>query len=101
MEWYAVVEGLAIAIGLVGIVCFGKYLSDNFFLPREIVTAMTVFDEKSRENADILLHILKKGIWRMADRRICVLVAERYSDDTELLDMIISSGAEYVIVKEI
>ena len=99
MEWIRVIEATAIFIGFFGLFCMGKYLADTFFLPREIVTAVTVFDDESRDNIDILLRILNKGIWRVADRRICVLVSERYFGDTELLDMIILSGAEYVIVK--
>ena len=101
MEWIDIVEAIALAIGLFGIFCFGKYLSDTFFLPHQIITSVLILDDESRENADILIHILKKGMWRMADRRICVMVAERYSNDTDLLDMIIESGASYVIVKEI
>lgn len=100
MNAVQIVEIIAVSVGLFGLYCLGKYLSDTFFLPREIVTAMTVFDDESRKNADILIHILKKGMWRMADRRMCVLVSERYSADRELLDMIISSGAEYCIVKD-
>ena len=101
MEWIQIVEVIAVSIGLLGIFCFGKYIADTFFLPRQIRTAVAVFDDESKENADILIHILKKGIWRMADRRICVLISERYADDAELMDMIVSSGAEYCIVKEI
>ena len=85
MEWVKIVEAIALMIGLCGLFCMGRYLSDTFFLPREIVTSATVFDDEARENADILIHILKKGMWRIADRRICVLVSERYAGDTELL----------------
>lgn len=101
MEWVRIVEAVAAALGLVGIFCLAKYLSDTFFLPREIVTAVTVFDEESRENIDILLHILKRGIWRIGNRRIFVFVSERYSEDTELMEMLFESGAEYCVVKEI
>ena len=101
MDWIRIVEAVASMIGLFGLFCMGKYLSDTFFLPREIITSVTVFDDEARDNVDILIHILQKGIWRIADRRICVLVSERYASDTELLNMIISSGAEYVIVKDI
>ena len=66
MNAVQIVEIIAVSVGLFGLYCLGKYLSDTFFLPREIVTAMTVFDDESRKNADILIHILKKdcGEWR-------------------------------------
>ena len=101
MEWVKAVEIMAALIGLLGIYCIGKYISDVFFLPGSIVTAVTVFDDESLKNADILMHTLKRGIWRMADRRICVFVLEKYSTDPELINIIVSVGAEYFIVKEI
>ena len=100
MDPVIIIEVIAAALALVGMFCFVKYISDTFFLPREIVTAVTVFDSESRENADLLLHILKKGIWRQADRRIFVLLAEEYATDEGLLQLISSAGAEYCIIKE-
>ena len=100
MEYVKIIEAFAIMIGLFGIFCIGKCLSDIFFLPREIVTAVTIFDDEARRNADILLHILNRGIWRVSDRKVYVFVLERYASD-ELIGMIVSSGAEYRIIKEI
>jgi len=100
MEWITVVEIISAALGLIGIFCLGKYVSDTFFLPREMVTAVTILDDVSRKNADLLLHTLQKGIWRWANRRVLVIVSERYSDDAELMKMIDDFGAECVTVIE-
>ena len=100
MEWIQAVEATAILVGLVGLYCMGKYLSDTLLLPREIVVAIAVTDDLTRENADILITVMKRGIPKMAGRRICVFVSERYSDDRELLEMISSANAECYVIKE-
>ena len=101
MEYVKIIEAFAIMIGLFGIFCVGRCLSDIFFLPREIVTAVMILDDEARKNADILLHILNRGIWRMADRKVYVFISERYAGDGELIEMIVASGAEYRTIKEI
>ena len=100
MDWLTAAEIASSALGLIGIFCLVKYVADTFFLPREIVTALTILDEESRENADLLLRILKSGMWRQANRRILVIIAESYSGDEELLKMINDTGAEYIAVSD-
>ena len=99
MEIGAVIEIISALLAFVGIVCLAKYISEVFFLPREILTAVKIFDDKSRENADILLHIAKKGLWRGIGRETVVLVSMMYEDDKELLALIEESGFEYYIIK--
>ena len=100
MDLILIIEIITAALALIGLYCLAKYVSDTFFLPREIVTAVTVTDAPSRENADVLLGILKNGMWRMGKRRLYVVVSERYRDDTELIDMIRSVGAEYCFTSD-
>ena len=100
MDWIKAVEAVAILVGLFGLYCMGKYLSDTLFMPREIAVAVTVTDERSRENADILITVMKKSVRGAVGRRICVFVSQRYSDDRELLEMISSANAECYVIKE-
>ena len=99
MEIGAVIEIIAAVLAFVGIVCLAKYISEVFFLPREILTAIKIFDDESKENADILLHIVKKGMWRGIGRETCVIMTERYACDAELISLIEKSGLKYYIIK--
>lgn len=98
MEFGAVFEIICAMFTLVGIFCLAKYISEVFFLPREIITAVKIFDDGARDNADILLHIAKKGMWKGVGRETYVLIAEKYAQDEELLSLIKESGLEYYII---
>ena len=100
MDFGAVIEIIFAVTAFIGIACLGHYLSEVFFLPREIVTAVKIFDERSRENADTLLYILKHGLWRRAGKDACVLLSERYADDEELVALINESGVKYYIIED-
>ena len=100
MEFGAVIEIISALVTVIGVVCFGGYVSEVFFLPREMVTAIKIFDDKSKENADILLRVSNKGIWRRAGRETCVLLLSKYADDEELLSLINESGLECYIIDE-
>ena len=99
MEFGAVIEIIAAVLTFVGIVCLVKYISEVFFLPREILTAIKIVDDDSRECADVLLHIAKKGMWRSVGRETCVLISETYATDEELLSLIKESRFEYYVIK--
>lgn len=98
MDSILVIEIVAAVLAVTGMVCMAKYLADTFFLPKEIVTAVTILDRDSRENADILLHILKKGVWRCANRNIKVIVDRSFAKDDELMQMIADVRAECYFV---
>ena len=99
MEIGAVIEIISAVLAFVGIVCLAKYISEVFFLPCEILTAIKIFDDESKENADILLHVAKKGIWHGVGRDTCVIMTERYASDAELISLIEKNGLKYYIVK--
>ena len=98
MEFGAVFEIICAMFTIVGVFCLAKYISEVFFLPREILTAIKIFDDGARDNADILLHIAKKGMWRSIGKETCVLISEKYAQDEELLSLIRESGLEYYII---
>ena len=100
MNAVIIVDIFAAAIAVIGIICFSKYLSDTVFLPREVVTVITILNDQARANADILIHILKNGIWKCGKRQTCVMISERYRDDEVLLEMIRTAGLEYHVVKD-
>ena len=100
MEFGAVIEIISALVAVIGVSLFGGYISEVFFLPREIVTAIKIFDEKSKENADILLRVSNKGLWKRAGRETCVLLLSKYADDEELLSLINESGLECYIIDE-
>ena len=100
MEFGAVIEIISAILTVVGIICLGGYISEVFFLPREMITAIKIFDERSKENADILLHVSEKGMWKRAGRETCVLILARYADDEELLSLIEESGLECYVIDE-
>ena len=100
MEFGAVIEIISALLTVIGIVCLGGYISEVFFLPREMITAIRIFDEKSKENADILLHVSKKGMWKRAGRETCVLILSRYAEDEELLSLINESGLDCYVIDE-
>ncbi len=99
MEFGAVFEIICAFLTIIGVFCLAKYVSEVFFLPREILTAIKIFDSEARENADILLHISRKGMWRGVGRKTVVLVSEEYAQDEELLLLINESGLEYYVIK--
>ena len=99
MEIGAVIEIIAAVLAFVGIVCLAKYISEVFFLPREVQTAIRIFDDDSVENIDILLHIARKGMWRGIGRQTVVLVSDIYADNEKLLSVIKESGLEYYVIK--
>ena len=98
MEFGAVFEIICAFLTIVGVFCLAKYISEVFFLPREIVGAIKIFDSAARENADILLHISRKRMWRGIGRGTVVLISAEYAEDEELLSLIKESGFEYYIV---
>lgn len=98
MEFGAVIEIITAVLAFVGIVCLAKYISEVFFLPKEILTAIMILDDESVENIDILLHVAKKGMWRGIGRQTCVLISEKYALDEELLSLVKESGLKYYIV---
>lgn len=100
MEFGAVIEIISAVLTVVGIACLGGYISEVFFLPKEMITAIKILDDRARENADILLHISKKGMWKRAGRETCVLILSKYAEDEELLAMINESGFECYIIDE-
>ena len=100
MDFGAVIEIILAVLAMVGIACLVKYISDVFFLPREISSAIKIFDEEARENADILLHMAKKRAWDLAGRETCVLISERYAKDETLLSLINESGLDCYIIYE-
>ena len=100
MDAVVVIEIFTALVAVIGLICFVKFLSDTFFLPREILTVITITDDRARENADILIHVLKKGMWRWGNRRIYIILSKRYSDDDELLELIASAGLEYYIIND-
>lgn len=99
MEFGAVIQIISAVLTVVGIVCLAKYISEVFFLPSEILTAIKIFDDESKQNADILLHIARKGMWRGIGRDTCVLISEKYALDKELLSVVRESGLKYYIVE--
>ena len=99
MEIGAVIEIISALLTVVGVLCLAKYISEVFFLPSEMLTAIEIFDDKAKENADILLHISKKGMWRAIGRETCVLIAEKYALDRELLALVKESGLKYYIIR--
>lgn len=99
MEFGAVFEIICAFLTIIGVFCLAKYISEVFFLPREILTAIKIFDASARENADILLRISKEGMWRGIGRKTVVLVSGEYAQDEELLSMILESGLEYYVIK--
>ena len=98
MEFGAVFEIMSAVLTVVGVFCLAKYISEVFFLPREILVAIRILDDEARSNADILLHVSKKGMWRSIGRKTCVLIAEKYADDEELISLVKNSGLEYYII---
>ena len=98
MEFGAVFEIMSAALTIIGVFCLAKYISEVFFLPREIIVAIRILDDEAKSNVDILLHISKKGMWRGIGRKTCVLISEKYADDCELLSLVKESGFEYYIV---
>ena len=98
MEFGAVFEIMSAALMIIGVFCLAKYISEVFFLPREIIVAIRILDDEARSNADILLHISKKGMWRGIGRKTCVLISEKYADDSELLFLVEESGFDYYII---
>ena len=100
MDFGAVIEIISAVLTVIGIVCLGGYISEVFFLPREMITAIKIFDDRAKENADILLHVYKKGMWKRAGRETCVLILSKYSEDEELLSLINESGLECYIIDE-
>ena len=100
MDFGAAIEIISAILTVIGIVCLGGYISEVFFLPRELITAIKIFDDRSKENADILLHIYKKGMWRRVGRETCVLILARYAEDEELLSLINESGLECYVIDE-
>ena len=100
MEFGAVIEIVSAVLTVVGITCLAKYISDVFFLPREIISAIKIFDDRSRENADILLRLSRKRTWRLAGRDTCVLISEKYSNDKELIALINEVGFECYIIDD-
>ena len=99
MEIGAVIEIISALLTVVGVLCLAKYISEVFFLPCEILTAIRIFDDEAKENADILLHIAKKRMWRAIGKETCVLIAERYATDKDLLALVKESGLEYYIIR--
>lgn len=99
MDFGAVIEIISAVLTVIGIFCLAKYISEVFFLPREILTAIRIFDDESKENADILLHIARKGMWRGVGRETCVLISEKYALDEELLSLVKESGLEYYVIR--
>lgn len=100
MDFGAVIEIILAVLAMVGIACFVKYISDIFFLPREIASVIKIFDEGARENADILLRLARSRAWSLAGKETCVLISERYSQDEELLSLINESGLDCYIIDE-
>ena len=100
MDFGAVIEIIFALLTIVGIGCLGHYLSETLMLPREIITAVRIFDDTSRENADTLLHILKHGSWFRAGKDVCIILSERYAQDEELISLINESGVECYIIDE-
>ena len=100
MDFGAVIEITLAVLAMVGIACLVKYISDVFFLPREIASAIKIFDEEARDNADILLNITKIRAWKLAGRDTCVLISERFAQDEELLSLINESGLDCYIIDE-
>ena len=100
MEFGAVIEIISAILAVVGIVCLGGYISEVFFLPKEMITAIKIFDERSKENADILLRVSEKGMWKRVGRETCVLILSKYAEDEELLSLINESGLECYVIDE-
>ena len=98
MEFGAVVEIILVLLAAVGVACLGKYISEAFFAPRELVSAIKIIDDTARDNIDILLHISKKSVWRWVGRETCVLISEKYENDEELMALIDQSGMQYFII---
>ena len=100
MDFGAVIEIISAILTVIGIICLAKYISDVFFLPVEIVSAIRIFDEKARENADILLHTAERRTWSHVGKVTCVLISLKYAEDAELLELIDKSGFECFIIDE-
>ena len=60
MEFGAVIEIISAILAVVGIVCLGGFISEVFFLPREMITAIKIFDERSKETQIYFCTFLKK-----------------------------------------
>ena len=100
MEFGAVFEIITAVIAAIGIICFGHYISEVFFLPNELSLTLKIIDDDARQNADILLRILSKSSFKRLGRGICVIVAEKYANDDELTKLIEDMGGErYVVYK--
>ena len=101
MDFGAVIEIILAVLAMVGIACLVKYISDVFFLPREISSTIKIFDDGARENADILLDVAKRRAWNMAGRETLVLISNKYAEDETLLSLINESGFDCYIIDEL
>jgi hypothetical protein len=100
MEFGAVFEMITSTVAAIGIICFVHYISDVFFLPKEIALTIKILDDDSRQNADILLRVLERSSLKRLGGGICVVVAEKYSNDDELSKLIEDMGGKrYVVYK--
>lgn len=100
MGWLVALELVASLLAVLGVFLFVRYVSEVYFLPREIVNAIIIFDDESRKNIDLILNILRNSARNQINRPIMVFVSEKYSNDAKLFEMIAEAGVEYHIVKD-
>ena len=100
MDFGAVIEIISVFLTVLGIACLSKYISDVFFLPKEVVSTIMILEDKAKENADILLDVANKRMWKWAGRSTCVLVSRKYAGDAELMELIKESGFKMYIIDD-
>lgn len=100
MEFGAVIEIISAFLVVIGMICLAHYISETFFMPEEFSLSVKILDDRAREDADVLLSILKKSVWKRTGKGICVIVSKKYENDKDLSEQIEKLGATRYITDD-
>ena len=96
MDFGAVFEIVIVLFAVFGLVYFIKLLAESILMPKNIIVAARIFDEESAREVNTLMDILQN---ERGSKDMCVLINEKMSEDTELMETLYYSNVMFYIVK--